>query len=79
MPNEDIHKQLADQQPVDLLPRQAVANSFCVVHGKQGEAGFFIEGPFASQEDAQTNADDDQQRYPDIPVSVEGLINPANC
>lgn len=54
-------------------------NAFCVVHGTQGQPGFFIEGPFTTEEEAAQNATQDSTSHPDVPTAVETLVNPANC
>lgn len=54
-------------------------NAYCVIHGTPGTNPLMIEGPFATEEEAQQNAQADQAAHPEIPVMVDVLVNPANC
>lgn len=54
-------------------------NAWCVIHGTPGKDPLTIEGPFDTEADAQANADADAKAFPAVPVTVDVLLNPANC
>lgn len=54
-------------------------NAWCVIHGTPGKDPLTIEGPFATEQEAQANADADAKAVPTVPVMVDILVNPANC
>lgn len=54
-------------------------NAWCLIHGTPGKDPLTIEGPFATAQEAEANAEADKHARPDVPVTLDVLVNPANC
>jgi len=52
-------------------------NAWCLHHSS--ESFDFIEGPFATKEEAEANAAEDKQKDATQTIQVLELVNPANC
>jgi redox-sensitive bicupin YhaK (pirin superfamily) len=65
--------------PAPVKAAAPATNAYCIIHGTPGTTPLTIEGPFATEADAQTNAAADQKAIPTVPVLVDVLVNPANC
>lgn len=77
MDDQDIHQQLKDQQPVDLIDR-SVPNQWCIIRGVPGKDPLTIVGPFATSDEATQYQQKDVAES-SVPSEIDVLVAPANC